>query len=70
MPPLSPQDLLKLSDRGIFQLLRYYQKHKNGDLFVGRDMMGGLGGVKGILCDACSLHPERFVILFTQCSLD
>jgi len=66
MPPLSPQDLLKLSDRGIFQLLRYYQTHQNGDLFVGRDMVGGLGGVKGILCDACSLNPERFVILFTQ----
>jgi len=66
MPPLSPQDLLKLSDRGIFQLLRYYQTHQNGDLFVGKDMVGGLGGVKGILCDACSLHPERFVILFTQ----
>jgi hypothetical protein len=65
-PPLSPQDLLTLSDRSIFQLLRYYQTHQIGDVFVGRDRVGGLGGVKGILCNACSLHPERFVILFTQ----
>jgi hypothetical protein len=66
MPPLSPQDLLKLSDRGIFQLLRYYQTHQNRDLFMGRDMVGGFGEVKEVLCNACSLHPERFVILFTQ----
>jgi hypothetical protein len=43
MPPLSPQDLLKLSDRGIFQLLRYYQTHQIEIYLWVVDMVGGLG---------------------------
>jgi ATPase family associated with various cellular activities (AAA) len=66
MPPLSPKDLLKLSDRGIFKLLHYYQAHQNPDPFFGTNMVGGLSEVKRVLCNACSLHPERFVRLFMQ----
>jgi len=68
MPPLSPQDLLKLSDRGIFQLLRYYQTHRSQNRFdfdtVNR--LGGFSEVKSVLRDACSLNPGRFVVLFTR----
>jgi hypothetical protein len=66
MPPLSPKDFLKLSDRGIFQLLRYYQAHQNRPPFVGRDMVGGFSEIKSVLRDACCLHPTRFVVLFTR----
>ena len=67
-PPLSPQDLLKLSDRGIFQLLRYYQTHRsqNGFDFDTVDRLGGFSEVKSVLRDACSLNPGRFVVLFTR----
>ena len=67
-PPLSPQDLLKLSDRGIFQLLRYYQIHRsqNGFDFDTVDRLGGFSEVKSVLRDACSLNPGRFVVLFTR----
>lgn len=64
MPPLSPQDLLKLSDKGIFQLLRYYETYQNRDTFD-RDMVGGFSDVKSLLRDACSLNPARFIVLFT-----
>jgi len=64
MPPLSPQDLLKLSDKGLFYLLRYYETHQNRDSFD-RDMVGGFSDVKSVLRDACSLNPARFVVLFT-----
>jgi hypothetical protein len=68
MPPLSPQDLLKLSDRGIFQLLRYYQTHRRQNRFDFDtvDRLGGFSEVKSVLCDACSLNPGRFVVLFTR----
>lgn len=68
MPPLSPQDLLKLSDRGIFQLLRYYQTHRSRNRFDFDivDRLGGFSEVKSVLCDACSLNPGRFVVLFTR----
>jgi hypothetical protein len=65
MPPLSPQDLLKLSNKSLFQLLRYYEAHQNRHTFD-RDMIGGFSEVKRVLCDACSLHPERFIGLFTN----
>jgi hypothetical protein len=64
MPPLSSQDLLKLSNKGLFQLLDYYKAHKNRDF--DRDIIGGFSEVKVVLCDACSLHPERFIGLFTS----
>lgn len=63
MPPLSSQALLKLSNKGLFQLLNYYKPHKNRDIFD-RDMIGGFSEVKGVLRDACSLHPEIFIELF------
>jgi hypothetical protein len=68
MPPLSPQDLLKLSDRGIFQLLRYYQTHRSRNRFDFDivDMLGEFSEVKSVLRDACSLNPGRFVVLFTR----
>lgn len=64
IPPLSSQDLLKLSDKGLFQLLRYYEVHQNRDIF-GRDMIGGFSEVIRVLRDASSLHPECFIRLFT-----
>ncbi len=63
--PLSPQDLIKLSDQGIFQLLHYYQTHRNRDT-SDINMVGGFSEVKSVLRDACSLHPARFVVLFTS----
>ena len=68
MPPLSPQDLLKLSDRGIFQLLRYYQTHRSRNRFDFDivDILDGFSEVKSVLRDACSLNPGRFVVLFTR----
>lgn len=63
MPPLSSQDLLKLSNKGLFQLLDYYKAHKNRNIFD-RDMIGGFSEVKVVLRDACSLHPEKFIRLF------
>ncbi len=65
VPPLSPQDLLKLSDKGIFQLLRHYRTDKNPHTFD-RNMVGGFSEVKRVLSEACSLDPARFVALFTQ----
>ena len=65
LPPLSPQDLLKLSNKGIFQLLHYYESHQNRDSFDS-DMIGGFSDVKSVLRDACALNPTRFVILFPR----
>jgi hypothetical protein len=65
LSPLSPQDLLKLSNKGLFQLLHYYETHQDRDSFD-MDMVGGFSEVKGILRDACSLNPTRFVILFPR----
>jgi hypothetical protein len=65
MPPLSPQDLLKLSNKGLFQLLNYYKAHQNRDGFD-RDMIGGFSEVIGVLRDACCLEPTRFIGLFTR----
>ncbi len=64
MPPLSPQDLLKLSDKGLLQLLHYYETPQNRDIF-NRDMVGGFSDIKSVLRDACSLNPARFVVLCT-----
>lgn len=65
MPPLSPQDLLKLSNQGFFQLLNYYKIHQNRDN-LDEDMIGGFSEVKGVLRDACSLEPMRFINLFSR----
>lgn len=65
LPPLSPQDLLKLSNKGLFQLLHYYETHQNRDSFD-MDMIGGFSDVKSVLRDACALNPTRFVILFPR----
>jgi Caspase domain/ATPase family associated with various cellular activities (AAA) len=65
MPPLSSQDLLKLSNKGLFQLLNYYKAHEHRNIF-NRDMIGGFSEVKVVLRDACSLQPEKFIGLFTS----
>ena len=64
MPPLSPQDLLKLSDNGLFHLLHYYQECSRPDI-LDRDLVGGFSAVENILREACFLNPTRFVVLFT-----
>ncbi len=64
MPPLSSQNFINLSDKGILQLLRYYEENPVRE-FCNRSMVGGFSEVKGVLCDACSLHPTRFIVLFT-----
>ncbi|MEB3218379.1 MAG: ATP-binding protein [Nostocales cyanobacterium 94392] len=65
LPPLSPQDLLKLSNKGLFQLLHYYETHQDRDSFD-MDMIGGFSNVKSVLRDACALNPKRFIILFPR----
>lgn len=61
--PLSPQHLLNLSNEGIFKLLRYYQERRDR---IDTDIVGGFSEVKSVLREACSLYPERFVVLFSQ----
>lgn len=65
MPPLSSQNLLKLSNKGLFQLLHHYEAHQNRDAFD-RDMIGGFSEVKAVLRDACALNPRHFEILFPR----
>ncbi|BCL39676.1 hypothetical protein [Nostoc sp. MS1] len=64
IPPLSTQDLLKLSIKGLFQLLHYYGKHRVQDI-ASRDMIGGFSEIKSILREACSLNPVKFINLFS-----
>jgi hypothetical protein len=62
-PPLSPQELLKLSDNALFRLLHYYEQRSNREPFD-QDLIGGFSEVVGVLREACSLHPIRFLNLF------
>lgn len=49
----------------MFRLLNYYKGHRTR-LDFDRDMIGGFSEVQRVLCDACSLHPERFIGLVTR----
>lgn len=64
MPPLSPEDLLQLSDGAILDLLNYYQQNPKVNTFD-EMMIGGLREVLSVLREACSLHPQRFLNLFS-----
>lgn len=67
MPPLSKEDLLKLSDKTLFHLLRYYEQPSTQDFaFCDRDMSGGFSEVVWVLREACSLQPVRFLVLFSS----
>jgi ATPase family associated with various cellular activities (AAA) len=63
MPPLSKEDLLKLSDRSIFRLLTYYEQSPNRGGY-NREMIGGFRDVVWVLREACSIDPIRFLGLF------
>jgi hypothetical protein len=64
-PPLSSQDLLKLSDSTLFSLLGYYEECPCQEPF-NRNMLRGFSEVKSAISDACSLHPTRFFALLTR----
>lgn len=64
MPPLSVEALIKLSDESLFRLLRYYEQCPNRNPFD-RDMIGGFREVVGVVREASSLHPERFLKVFS-----
>ncbi|MBD2492091.1 hypothetical protein [Aulosira sp. FACHB-615] len=68
VPPLSAQDLLKLSDKCLFKLLRYYETHETNQnvKIFDRDLVGGFSEITRVLRDACSLNPKRFIFLFPQ----
>ena len=67
MPPLSKEDLLKLSDESLFRLLHHYEQRPNRDFdFFDCDVSGGLSEVVWILREACSLNPIRFLSLFSS----
>ena len=63
MPPLSPEELLKLSDKALLCLFTYYQQNPNVNTFD-EMMIGGLDQVLGVLYQASSLHPQKFLDLF------
>ncbi|PSB30818.1 AAA family ATPase [Chlorogloea sp. CCALA 695] len=65
MPPLSPEALLKLSDDGLFRLLQYYEKYQNWNPLE-ENLVGGFSEFRIALCDACSLHPIHFLLLFNR----
>ncbi|MGP1385590.1 MAG: NACHT domain-containing protein [Thainema sp.] len=64
LPPLSKENLLKLSDESLFRLLQYYQQYLHSDFFD-RDLARGFNGVVSILREACSLHPIHFLDLYS-----
>jgi hypothetical protein len=65
MPPLSPENLLKLSDISIFRLLDYYNRCPSREPFdFNREMIGGSSEVRRVLREASSLHPVRLLDLF------
>lgn len=68
VPPLSAQDLLKLSDKYFFKLLRYYETYETNQNVktFDRDLVGGFSEVTRVLRDACSLNPKHFIVLFPQ----
>ena len=64
MPPLSASNLLNLSDQSLIKLLNYYG-HNSSDRLSYDELIGGFSEVVRVLKDACSLHPNRFLDLFT-----
>lgn len=62
-PPLSPQDLLKLSNDAFFRLLHYYQECRRRNS-SDREFVGGFNEVRKVLGEACCLKPARFLDLF------
>jgi hypothetical protein len=65
--PLSKEDLLKLSDKSLFRLLHYYEQRSARDFtFFDHDMNGGFSEIVWVLREACSLHPARFLCLFSS----
>lgn len=64
MPPLSKENLLKLSEKSLLRLLHYYEQYPNRESFD-RDMIGGFRDVVYVLREACSLHPVHFLDLFS-----
>jgi hypothetical protein len=67
MPPLSKEDLLKLSDKTLFRLLQHYEQYPaRGFTFFDGGMSGEFREIVRVLREACSLHPERFLCLFSS----
>jgi hypothetical protein len=64
MPPLSPEELLQLSDKTLVSLFIYYQQNPHVNTFD-EMMIGGLDQVLGVLYQASSLHPQKFLDLFS-----
>lgn len=62
LSPLTPQQLLKLSDNGLFRLLTYYKETPT--LIPSYDDSGGYTSVCAVLREASSLKPIRFLQLF------
>ncbi|MBD1864233.1 MULTISPECIES: ATP-binding protein [Trichocoleus] len=63
MPPFSSQDLLRLSDQALLRLLHYYEQYPSREPFD-RDLVGGFSEIRGVVSEACSLEPMRFLGLF------
>lgn len=65
IPPLSSQDLLKLSDKSLFQVLHYYQISQNRET-LDIEMIDGFELLTSVLQKACTLNPKRFIVLFSR----
>jgi hypothetical protein len=63
-PPISPEELLQLSDTAILRLLNYYQQNPRVNTFD-EMTIGGLDFVLRVLAQASSLHPQKFLDLFS-----
>jgi len=62
LPPLTPQQLLELSDNGLFRLLSYYKETPTS--IPSYDDSGGYTSICAVLREACSLKPVRLLQLF------
>ncbi|GAB4536476.1 MAG: hypothetical protein Tsb0014_24280 [Pleurocapsa sp.] len=62
--PLSPEDFVQLSDRAITRLFNYYQQNPRANTFD-EMMMGGINQILGVLSQASSLHPQKYLDLFS-----
>lgn len=65
MPPLSKENLFKLSEKSLLRLLHYYEQYPSQESFD-RDMMSGFRDVVYVLREACSLYPVHFLDLFSD----
>lgn len=63
-PPISPEELVQLSDAAILRLLNYYQQNPRVNTFD-EMTIGGLDFVLRVLAQASSLHPQKFLDLFS-----